>query len=305
MGAMKMATGSIRSPESAAAARNPNSPARTAVRRYLRNPLAVLGAAVFACILILTIGAPLFTHYSPYAANILNTDAPPSPRHILGTDGLGYDNFTRLLYGGRTDLLVAFAAALCVMAIGTVYGGISGYCGGWIDSILMRFVDVMLNFPTILLIIVLQSIMNTQSPWLLIGVVSVTSWPGAARFMRGVFLQLREMDYVVGAQTIGCSRARIIFRHMLPNTAGVLAVLVGFGVSGYIGLIAALQLIGFGLPITDPSWGVMLAPALNYISLTQEPWTWIPPAAMIVSSILCINFISDGLRDALDPTAFR
>lgn len=279
-----------------------NTPLRMAVRRYFRNPLAVVGLITFILILIVTIGAPLFTHYSPTAANIMNTDATPSAQHIFGTDGSGYDNFTRLLYGGRNDLTIAFTAAFCVMLIGTVYGGVSGFFGGWIDNLLMRFVDIMLNFPTILLIIVLESILNAQNVGLLIAVVSLTSWPGAARLMRGVFMQLREMDYVVGAQTIGCTRTRIIFRHMLPNSISVLAVLVGFAVSGYISLTAGLSLIGLGLPIVTPSWGGMLEPALNFITLTQQPWVWIPPAFMIIVATLSINFISDGMRDAFDPT---
>jgi len=280
----------------------PSSPLKMAVHRFTRNPLAVVGLIGLVLVLIVTIGAPLFTHYNPYAADILNTDAAPSPQHIFGTDGSGYDNFTRLLYGGRTDLTLAFVAALCVMFIGTIYGGIAGFFGGWIDNLMMRFVDIMLNFPTLLLIIVLESILNAQNVGLLITVIAITAWPGAARLMRGVFLQLRQMDYVIGAETIGCSKARIIMRHMLPNSISVLAVLVGFAVSGFITISAGLALIGMGLPVITPSWGSMLAPALNFLTLTQQPWVWIPPAVMIIGSILCINFIADGLRDALDPT---
>lgn len=299
-----MATSTIDSPDATTtgAPRKPDTPLKMAVRRYFRNPLALAGTIVMLLIVIGTVAAPMLTHYSPYATDILNTDAPPGPGHILGTDGSGYDNFTRLVYGGRTDLTVAVVAAFCVMVIGTVYGGIAGFFGGWIDNLLMRFVDIMLNFPFILLVIVLQAILNTQSEWLLIAVIAVTAWPAPARLMRGVFLQLREMDYVTGALTIGASRSRIFFRHMLPNSVSVLAVLVGFAVSGYIGLTAALALIGLGLPITVPSWGGMLSQALNFINMTQEPWTWMPPAGLIILSILCINFISDGLRDALDPT---
>lgn len=273
------------------------------LRRFARNRLALVGAIILFIIVFVTVFAPLFTHYSPNAANIMDTDAPPSPQHIFGTDDSGYDNLTRLLYGGRVDLTIAFVAAFMTMFLGTTYGAISGYVGGWVDSLMMRFVDVMLNFPFIPFIITLEAITNTANEWVLIAVVGFTAWPGAARFMRGVFLQLREQDYVIGARTIGARSSRLIFRHMLPNSLSVLVVLVSFSVAGFVGLNAGLSLIGLGLPINVASWGGLLAEHSNYLALRTEPYAWIPPAAMIVLTILSVNFMGDGLRDAFDPQA--
>lgn len=277
------------------------SPLRLSIERFFRNRLAVFGLVILLLIIFVTVAAPLFTRYSPSAADIMNTDAPPSPQHWLGTDGSGYDLFSRLLYGGRVDLSIAFAAAFMTMFIGTLYGGIAGYFGGWIDNLLMRFVDVMLNFPFISLVLVLEAILNTSSAWMLVIVVGLTAWPGAARMMRGMFLQLREQDYVIGAMTVGASRLRVIFRHMLPNSLSLLVVLGSFSVANFVGINAALSVIGLGVPLTVASWGTMLANHSNYLDLKTEVYAWMPPALMIILTILSVNFIGDGLRDAFDP----
>ena len=277
------------------------SPLQLAMGRFMRNPLAVAGSIILLIIIFITVFAPLFTHWSPTNPDIMNTDAGPSALHWLGTDSNGYDNMARVLYGGRVDLTIAFAASIMVMVLGTIYGGISGFLGGWVDNLLMRFVDIMLNFPFISLVLVLEAIFNTSNEWMLILVVGLTAWPGAARMIRGVFLQLREQDYVVGAVTIGASRMRIIFRHILPNTLSLLTVLVSMSVAGYVGLDAGLSFLGLGVPPSVPSWGAMLNTYSYYISLSTKPYAWIPPVVMIVLTILSINFIGDGLRDAFDP----
>ncbi len=276
-------------------------PSRLAFERFMRNPLAVAGSIILLAIIFITVGAPLFTHYSPSVIDIMNTNAPPSAAHPLGTDPSGYDNLARLLYGGRVDLTVAFSAGVMTLVIGTIYGGISGYFGGWIDNLMMRFVDVMLNFPFVVFILFLEAVFNTSGELLLITVVVLTSWPASGRFMRGVFIQLRQQDFVIGATTIGAGTWRTIFRHMLPNTVGTLSVLVSFAVAGYVGLEAALTFIGLGLPLSVASWGGMLSEASNYTAMTTQPYLWLPPAIMIVLTILSVNFIGDGLRDAFDP----
>ncbi|KYP80906.1 oligopeptide ABC transporter permease [Ferroacidibacillus organovorans] len=277
------------------------SPTRLAFERFFRNPLAVAGVIVLSLIILVTIFAPFLTKFSPSTADIMNTDSPPTALHPLGTDASGFDNLARVLYGGRVDLTVAFAAAFMSMFLGTLYGGISGFFGGWVDNIMMRFVDIMLNFPFLILVLALESIFSVQGVWILVFVVGVTAWPGPARLMRGMFLQLREQDYVIGARTIGCSSWRIIFRHMLPNTLSFLIVLVSFSVASYVGLEAALSFLGLGVPLSVPSWGGMLNASTGYIQLTTEPYAWGPPMAMIVLTILSVNFIGDGLRDAFDP----
>lgn len=277
------------------------SPFRLSVERFVHNPLAVSGLVVLVLIIFVTIFPQLFSHYSASTPDIMNTDAPPSSLHPLGTDSSGYDNLARLLYGGRVDLTVAFAAAFMTMIIGTIYGGISGFFGGWIDNLMMRFVDIMLNFPFIILVLVMESIFNLASEWMLVLVVGITAWPGPARLIRGLFLQLREQDYVVGAITIGAGRGRIIIRHMLPNSMSFIIVLVSFQVAAYVGLDAALSFLGLGVPISVPSWGGILNTTTDYLTMKTEPYAWLPPVIMIVLTILSINFIGDGLRDAFDP----
>ena len=277
------------------------SPFRLSMERFFHNPLAVAGLVILALITFVTIFPQLFTHFSPSTPDIMNTDALPTALHPLGTDSSGYDNLARLLYGGRVDLTVAFAAASMSMILGTVYGGVSGFFGGWIDNLLMRFVDIMLNFPFIILVLVMESILNVASAWMLVLVVGITAWPGPARLIRGLFLQIREQDYVIGARTIGASRWRIIFRHMLPNSMSFIIVLVSFQVAAYVGLDAALSFLGIGVPISVPSWGGILNTTTDYLTMKTEPYAWMPPAVMIVLAILSVNFIGDGLRDAFDP----
>ncbi len=277
------------------------SPFRLSMERFFHNPLAVAGLIILVLIIFITLFPQVFTHYNPSTPDIMNTDSPPTSLHPLGTDASGYDNLARLLYGGRVDLTVAFAAAFMTMFLGTLYGGISGFFGGWVDNLMMRFVDVMLNFPFIILVLVMESILNIASEWMLVLIVGITAWPGPARLIRGLFLQLREQDYVIGARTIGASRWRIMFRHMLPNSMSFIIVLVSFQVAGYVGIDAALSYLGLGVPLSVPSWGGILSTTTDYLTMTTEPYAWLPPTIMIVLTILSVNFIGDGLRDAFDP----
>jgi peptide/nickel transport system permease protein len=280
----------------------PRTPTRMAMQRFRKNPLAMGGTVVLLIVVLSAVFAPLISHYNPLSGNLMQSSLPPSAAHLLGTNDSGEDRFTRLLYAGRTDLTIGFVASFVVLFLSTLYGGIAGFFGGWVDNLLMRFVDIMLNFPFIILIIVLEAVMNMENVFLLIVIVAITAWPGPSRLFRGNFLQLQNMDYVVSAKTIGCSTPRIIFRHMVPNMISVIAVLAGFQTAGYIGLTAGLSFIGLGLPPNTPDWGAMLSDHLNYIDLTMEWWTWVPPAAVLGLTTLSINFMSDGLRDALDPT---
>lgn len=277
------------------------SPLRLSIERFFHSPLAVAGLVILFAIVFVTVFAPLFTHFAPGQPDIMNTDSPPTALHPLGTDGSGYDNLARVLYGGRVDLTVAFCAAMMTMVIGTLYGGVSGFFGGFVDTVLMRFVDIMLNFPFISLVLIIEAVFNTASEWVLVLIVGITAWPGPARLIRGVFLQLREQDYVIGARTVGCSNWRIILRHMLPNAMSFIIVLVSFQVAAYVGLDAALSFLGLGVPSNIASWGGILNTSTGYLALRTEPYAWVPPSVMIVLTILSVNFIGDGLRDAFDP----
>jgi peptide/nickel transport system permease protein len=278
------------------------SPTRRALERFMHNKAAVISVFVLALILLISLGAPLLTHYDPSAQDLMNTDLRPSAQHLLGTDQSGYDYFTRDIYGGRVDFLIGFSDMLIVMFISIVLGGIAGYYGGWVDAAIMRACDFMLNFPFILLIIVLQAILPSSNAGLLILVIAIVGWAGPTRFIRGLFLGLRESEYVLAAKMSGAGLWRVIFKHMLPNTMGPIVVQATFMVANYITLEAALAIIGFGVPLSEPSWGNVLNGAQDYFTLKTEPWAWIPPAALLTITVLCINFIGDGLRDAFDPS---
>ncbi|MFD1674228.1 oligopeptide ABC transporter permease [Alicyclobacillus fodiniaquatilis] len=282
--------------------RKTKSPNRLAFERFMHNKLAVASVIILVLIALMSICAPLLTHQSAWQTSLLQTDLPPSIHHLLGTDDEGIDLFARDVYGGRADLLIGFVDTIIIMAIGIILGGLAGYYGGWVDAVIMRACDFMFNFPFILLIIVIVAIFNVSNIWLLILVIAFTSWPGITRLVRGLFLSIRESEYVLAAQISGANVWRIIFRHLLPNSLGPLVVNATLLMAGMIGAEAALAVVGFGVKPPSPSWGNVLSGALNFLTLQTEPWVWIPPAALITLTILCINFIGDGLRDAFDPS---
>lgn len=278
------------------------SPGRLAFERFLHNKAAVVSVVVLLIIILLSAFAPFITHWSPSLQDLANTDAPPSAQHILGTDPSGIDFLALDLYGGRVDLTIGFVDTAFVMTVAILLGGLAGYYGGWVDSVVMRVCDFMLNFPLILLIIVLTAIVNQTTIWLLIFIIGITSWAGTTRFIRGLFLNLRESEYVMAAKIAGAGGWRIIFRHMLPNAMGTLVVNATLLMAGMIFTEAALAIIGFSVPPTIPTWGNVLNQNQGYFTLATEPWAWMPPALLISVTILCINFIGDGLRDAFDPS---
>ncbi|MCL6443991.1 MAG: ABC transporter permease [Alicyclobacillus sp.] len=278
------------------------SPTRLAMERFMHNRAAVGGIVMLILIILFSLSAPLLTHWNPSLQDLMNTDAPPSPQHILGTNSNGIDYFALDAYGGRIDLLIGFGDMIVIMFISIVLGGLAGYYGKWVDSLIMRAVDFMLNFPFLLLIIVLSSVINTSSTILLMAVIAFTGWAPVTRFVRGLFLNLRESEFVLASKMAGAGAWRIIFKHMLPNAMGPLVVNATFLVASLIGLEAALAIIGFGVPVTTPTWGNVLNGAQDYFTLKTEPWAWMPPAGLIFLTILSINFVGDGLRDAFDPS---
>lgn len=278
------------------------SPTRMAMERFMYNKMAIASSIVLLLIIIVSLAAPLLTHQSATTQDLLHTDAPPGAGHFLGTDSAGMDLFARDLYGGRIDLLIGSVDMVFVMFIAMLLGGLAGYYGGWIDSLIMRVCDFMFNFPFLLLVIILSAILNTTSVWLLIAVIGFVAWPGLTRLIRGLFLNLRDSEYVLASRMAGAKPMRIIFRHMIPSVMGILVVQATFLFAGLIGSEAALAVIGFGVTPPTPSWGDVLANAIGYFQLKTEPYAWVPPAAMITLTILCINFIGDGLRDAFDPS---
>jgi peptide/nickel transport system permease protein len=275
---------------------------RLAWQRFCKHRAAIAGLVVFALIAASAVLAPWLT---PYDINHLDPDhslQPPSAAHLLGTDDLGRDELARLLYGGRVSLLVGVTVMLVGTTIGVAYGAVSGYFGGWVDALLMRFVDLMLSFPAIFLLLTLISLRHGRSSVpLMVAYLGSFGWMGLARIVRGEFLSLKTREYVQSARSVGASHLSIIFRHILPNAMAPVLVSAAFHVAGAMLAEAALDFLGFGLPPTVPTWGNLLTQAENYI--TTNPVLAIAPGLMITVAVVSIFFIGDALRDALDARA--
>jgi peptide/nickel transport system permease protein len=224
----------------------------------------------------------------------------PSAAHWLGTDEVGRDVWSRLVYGARTSLSVGFGAVAIAVAIGTVMGALAGFYGGWVDQLTMRLTDTVMSVPPLLMIIVFVSLIGPSLQTVIV-VIALMTWPGTARLVRGQFLTLREREFVLAARVLGARDWRIIVRHVLPNVLGPLSVVATFGVASAILLEAGLSFLGLGIKPPLSSWGVMINSAQSSNVLINLPWLWIPPATTISLTVLAVNFIGDGLRDALDP----
>lgn len=273
-------------------------------RKFIRNKLAVFGAFFIFILICLAIITPWIAPYSPDEQFLMDKLSPPSEKYILGTDKLGRDTFSRLLYGARVSLLISFCAVAGQIVIGTTIGAIAGYFGGIIDAILMRFVDVLISIPTIFLLISLVAILE-PSLGILIFVFTLFGWTGTARLVRGEFLSLRSREFVLAAQTMGVSRFKIIFSHILPNAVGPIIVSATLSLGGVILSEAALSYLGLGVQPPTPSWGNMLQDAQDFTIMLEAWWYPLFPGIMIFLTILAFNFIGDGLRDGFDPKLDR
>lgn len=285
--------------ESEALHRPPISYWRDAWHRFSQNRLALTGMAiVIAMVLVALVIGPLVSPYTYRQQLLENTFALPSAQHWLGTDFLGRDIFTRLCYGTRISLYIGVMAALLDLFIGAIYGGISGYLGGVVDDIMMRIVDILYGIPYLLIVILLLVVINPGINTIILA-MGITNWVGMARLVRGQVLQLREQDYVQAAKALGASPARIIFRHLLPNTLGVMVVQLTFTIPVAIFGEAFLSFIGLGVPLPQASLGTMVNDGYQYLRI--YPHLLFFPAAAISLLMLGFNFMGDGLRDALDP----
>jgi peptide/nickel transport system permease protein len=230
--------------------------------------------------------------------------------NFLGTDDQGRDQFSRLLYGGRISLFIGIIGVLITFPLGLFLGGISGYFGGWTDSIIMRLAEVLMTFPSIYLLVTLGAVLpvglsSTQNFLLIVLITSVISWAGLARVIRGQVLSIKEREFVQAARAMGGKPIYIILRHVLPQTATYIIIAATLSVPSFIGLEAVLSLIGLGIKQPDPSWGNMLSLASNASILVLQPWLIWPPAILIILTVLAFNLLGDGLRDALDPRSLR
>lgn len=272
-------------------------PFRRALRELCRRPMALAALVVLGVILLLTLFAPL-SPYDPDAIDTSNKLQPPSAEHWFGTDELGRDSFTRALYGGRVSLLVGTAAMAVSVLVGMIIGAISGFMGGIVDALLMRFVDMLLSVPSVLLIIVLYAFIPTNMITLIF-MLAFFSWTNVARIVRAQVLSLKEWDFVTAARSLGMSRRRIIFQQILPNTSSQIIVAASLSIANAILDESSLSFLGYGVQLPQASWGSMLQSAQQYI--LYNPILAVIPGAFILVTVLCFHILGDALQHALDP----
>lgn len=273
-----------------------------ALRRFRRHRAAVLGLVAIGAVGVLAVAAPAVAPYSPTAIDAGAFQAPPSRAHLLGTDSVGRDVLSRLIFAARVSLTVGLLAVSMYVVIGTSVGALAGYHGGVLDVLLSRLMDIVLSFPPLIIILFAVSIFGRPSLWNIIIVLGLLGWPAVARLVRGQLLSLRGLEFVQAARATGASDARVIERHLLPNALAPVLVAATFGTANAILVEASLSFLGLGVQPPTPSWGNMLTDAQSLTVLERMPWLWVPPGFMILIAVLTINFVGDGLRDALDPS---
>ncbi|WP_227395765.1 oligopeptide ABC transporter permease [Jeotgalibacillus aurantiacus] len=283
------------------------SPWAIARRKFLRNKLAMISSFFLLTVIIISFLAPYITTADISKVNISQMSLEPSGEHWLGTDKSGRDIFTRILYGGRVSLLVGMSCTALVILFGTIVGAIAGFYGGFVDSALMRFTDFVLNFPFLVFVIVIGAIFQGQIDGLtiLIAVISLLSWGGVARIVRSKILAEKENEYILAAISIGCKPSKVIIKHLLPNVLSTIIVQATILFAGLIVAESGLSYLGYGVPQTIPSWGNMLSASQESDVLANKPWIWMPPAIILTITILSINFIGEGLKDAFNPKSNR
>jgi peptide/nickel transport system permease protein len=274
------------------------SQTKTFWKYFKRNRLAVGGLSMILLIFLVAGSASFIAPHDPGKTNVSLKLKPPSFQHFLGTDQLGRDIFSRMLHGSRISLSVGFVAVAISIFIGILVGSVAGYYGGWVDSILMRFVDIMLCFPTFFLILTVVALLG-PSIFNIMLVIGITSWMGTSRFVRAEFLSLRERDFVQAAKALGMGDRRIIFRHILPNALAPVFVTATLDVATAILVEAGLSFLGFGVQPPAPSWGNILTEGRTYIF--DAWWLTLFPGFAILMTVLSFNLLGEGLRDALDP----
>ena len=276
---------------------------RMAWRRFCRHKAGLIALVVLTLEILLALFAPVLIPrdlaIDPSPLNILQ---PPSREHWLGTDEVGRDIFARLIYASRISLSIGFMAVAVAIVVGTSLGALAGYFGGWVDTILMRLTDAILSIPALFFLIVLSVTLGPSVRTMII-VIGLLSWMELARIIRANVLSLKRREFVEAAQTIGARSPQVIARHILPNTLAPIVVAATLGVGNALLTEASVSYLGLGVQPPEPSWGNMLYNAQSYFF--NAPWITLYPGFMILITVLCINFIGDGLRDALDPRMKR
>lgn len=287
-------------PDSAAeqVATDGDSYIKTIAKRFFKNKVAVISLVIF---LILVLTAVFANQIAPHPrdASVGRFQAAPYDNFYLGTDDIGRDVLTRLIHGTQVSIIVGLGSVLVYVLIGTTLGLVSGYFGGFIDSIIMRITEAFMSFPFFMVILTLVSLLGSGI-WVVTIVLGTLSWPPLCRLVRGQVLTIKEQDFVLAAEATGYSTPGILFRHILPNVLSPILVNATFGIATAILTEASLSFLGVGVQRPRPSWGNILSEAQSLRVLTSEPWRWVPAGILIFIAVLAINFIGDGLREAIE-----
>jgi len=293
----------------------PQTPAQRVMRRFVRHKAAMFGLFILlAVILYIVVGSFVFSEAYANRNDTGQRLLPPSAEHPFGTDRIGRDILARTIYGGQISLIIGLLAGLFEVTLGVAVGAIAGFYGGWIDSILMRFTEAMLSIPSLLFLLVMAKFFSNDIPDIqllgrtfsgsvivIILIIGLTSWMALARIVRSNVLSLKETEFITAARALGLPNSRIILAHILPNTLASVIVALTLGIGGAILSEAYVSFLGLGVQTPTASWGNMLTEAQEFQIIANAPWYWFFPGLLILLTVLGINFVGDGLRDALDP----
>ncbi len=280
------------------------TPGKIVWKRFRRNKTAMFGLIVIVALIFISVMAPALSTHDRDDFSLINKQQAPSAQHWLGTDNIGRDIYTRVLWGGRVSLTVGLMASLIQLMIGVTLGSIAGYYGGILDTIVMRLTDVVLSFPFLALAIVVAAILG-PSAYNTALVIGFLAWTTTCRLIRGQFLSIKETEYIEATKALGISELRVIYKHMLPNAFAPILIAGTLTMANAILVEAGLSFLGLGVKPPLPSWGNMLEAARNFRVIDSMWWIWVPPGTLIFLAVLCINLVGDGLRDALDPRLKR
>ena len=296
----------------------PLTPGQLVWRRFRKHRMALVGAVgIIVLVLFVIVGSIVVPESAANNTDLIHRLQAPTGLHVFGTDSIGRDNFVRIIYGGQISMIIGVLAVLLEITIGTVVGGVAAYIGGWVDALLMRFTEAMLSIPSLFLLIVLSKFLGHNIPTInilgrtfsgtvgiVILVIGLTAWMYLARIVRSNMLSLRELDYISAAKSLGASKTRIFFTHLVPNTLGIIVVSATLGLANAILTEAYVSFLGLGVQPPTATWGNMMEQAQSFMSQGAW-WMWVFPSLFIVMVILSVNLMGDGLRDAFDPHSGR
>lgn len=276
---------------------------KDAWRRFKMNKIAMVALVILVILVAMCVFAPILSSFDSETINPSNQYAAPSSEHWFGTDKLGRDEWVRVWEGGRVSLTIGLTAALVSMTIGCIYGGIAAYCGGWVDMIMMRIVEVLISVPYLIVVILMSVVLGDSNLGTLLLAMTITGWCGTARFVRSEMLRIKSQEFTLAAQLLGVSPWKIVIRHFIPNTMSIIIVNITFSIPSYIFSEAFLSYLGLGIQPPGTSWGALASSAQGTFNFYPHLLAF--PVLMIALTMLCFTLMGDGLRDALDPKSRR